>query len=107
MNEMLFREIDRRAGDFLVAVDSTMRTDRALPPARAARAGLIPAWRAWVDALRRRDLVFIPIAVKPTPRPDQCDLPIIVQLIFTDERDPLMAHVPVLRRGKAGWRPRT
>ncbi|KVD79120.1 hypothetical protein WI89_30335 [Burkholderia ubonensis] len=39
MNEMLFRELDLRARDFLVAVDSTMRTDRALPPARAARAG--------------------------------------------------------------------
>ncbi|KWN10831.1 hypothetical protein [Burkholderia ubonensis] len=241
MNEMLFRELDRRARDFLVAVDSTMRTDRALPPARAARVGLIPAWRAWVDALRRRDgevpagftlcadsdygppqagealtqllveatrvhnparherlqqwevqklatlgmaaglylarphavieptaalqhwlvrtdigsdipaslfrlpmpavfvrfgaemaeavdaalwahidtpvttigvyvfdtrvgsrrdLVFIPIGVKATPRPDQCDLPVIVQLIFTEERDPLMARVASTSSGE-------
>jgi hypothetical protein len=55
MNEAKLRDLDRCARDFLVAVDSTIETSRALPPARAAQVGLIPAWRAWVDALRRRD----------------------------------------------------
>lgn len=55
MNVTLSMELDRRARDFLVAVDATMRTSRVLPPARAAQAGLVPAWRAWAEALRRRD----------------------------------------------------
>lgn len=55
MNPHGMRELDQRARDFLVAVDTTVRTSRALPPARAAQAGLIPAWRAWVDVLRWRD----------------------------------------------------
>jgi hypothetical protein len=55
MNKAMFRELHKRSLDFLVAVDATTRTTRALPPHRAARAGLTAAWRAWVDVLRRRD----------------------------------------------------
>jgi len=55
MSKAMFRELRKRSLDFLVAVDATMRTTPALPPYRAARAGLVAAWHAWVDVLSSRD----------------------------------------------------
>ena len=41
----------------------------------------------------RHDLVFIPVDVGTDTRPDQCDLPVMVRLIFNDKKDSLMAYV--------------
>ncbi|SAK63502.1 hypothetical protein AWB77_02278 [Caballeronia fortuita] len=49
------RDLDKSAQDFLHAVDLMNETSRELPPVRAAGAGLVPAWRAWVQALEHRD----------------------------------------------------
>ncbi|MEJ8798380.1 hypothetical protein WKR88_18995 [Trinickia caryophylli] len=41
----------------------------------------------------RRDLLFVPVGVGRRTQPGQCDQPVMVQLIFRDENESLMAHV--------------
>lgn len=47
------REMKQRALHFLNAVNATLITSATLPPLRAARAGLLPAWAAWADMVER------------------------------------------------------
>jgi len=53
--DLLARELDLRAREFLVATARTRTTSRELPPVRAASVGLVQAWEAWAKVLARRD----------------------------------------------------
>ena len=52
---LLVRNIDRRAKQFLLAVNATRTTNRQPPPVRAAGAGLLQAWKEWAKVSERRD----------------------------------------------------
>jgi hypothetical protein len=52
---LLVRNIDRRAKEFLLAVNATRATNRQLPPVRAAGTGLLQAWKEWAKVSGRLD----------------------------------------------------